>query len=306
MKFARSTLLQKSRRKAAFLCAPLPLTLPHTHTAKSPLIVLTSPDGASATIHLQGAHITSWKPAGGGREQLFLSPRAVFNEGIPIRGGVPVIFPQFAGEGPILKHGFARTTIWALQETRPGGVGGTEAIFTLCDSATTRAHWPHHFLATLRITIGGDSLRVRLQVLNTGDQGFQFTAALHTYLSLHDIHAVEVEGLGKLHYRDTADGGALKQEQANRVRIAGEVDRNYFDTPPELTLHDGPRRLKLLQQGFCDTVVWNPGAERSSSFADLAADDYQRFLCVEAAVIGRPVVLAAGAEWQGEQSLRAF
>lgn len=270
------------------------------------MLVLASADGATATIHPQGAHITSWKPAGNDREQLFLSPRAVFEEGIPIRGGVPIIFPQFAGEGPILKHGFARTTGWALQETRPGSLAGTEAIFTLCDTDATRAYWPHSFLATLRITIGGDRLRVRLQVLNTGDQAFQFTAALHTYLSVQDIHAVEVEGLGKLHYRDTADGGALKQEQADRVRIAGEVDRNYFDTPPELTLHDGPRRLQLQQQGFCDTVVWNPGAERSSQFADLAADDYQRFLCIEAAAIGRPVVLTPGAEWQGEQSLRAF
>jgi len=270
------------------------------------VLVLASADGATATIHPQGAHITSWKPAGDDREQLFLSPRAVFKEGIPIRGGVPVIFPQFAGEGPILKHGFARISAWTLLENRPGSSGGTEAIFTLSDSAATRAHWPHAFLATLRITIGGDRLSVRLQVSNTSDKAFQFTAALHTYLSVQDIHAVEVEGLGGLHYRDTADGGALKQEPSDRVRIAGEVDRNYFDTPPDLTLHDGERRLQLHQKGFCDTVVWNPGAERSGNFADLAAHDYQRFLCIEAAVIGRPVVLAPGAEWQGEQSLRAF
>ncbi|MDO9454371.1 MAG: D-hexose-6-phosphate mutarotase [Stagnimonas sp.] len=267
------------------------------------MIVLTSTDGATASIHPQGAHITQWKSAGGA-EPLFLSERAVFKEGTPIRGGVPVIFPQFAGEGPLLKHGFARTALWEFQSLHSNHEGA-EATFTLNDSPATRAHWPQAFLATLKVRIGGDSLCVQLEVLNRGDQPFQFTAALHTYVAVADIRAVTVEGLAGLHYRDTADGGAMKQETADALAIHGEVDRNYFDTPPDLTLHDGPRRLELHQQGFCDTVVWNPGAERSLGFADLAADDYQRFLCIEAAVIGRPVVLAPGAGWQGWQSLRA-
>lgn len=267
------------------------------------MIILTSPDGASARIHPQGAHITSWQRAGDGEEQLFLSPRAVFAEGTPIRGGVPVIFPQFAGEGPLLKHGFARTALWSFQGQH-SDADGAEAIFTLRNSPATEAHWPQHFLATLRVRIGGDSLSVRLEVLNQGEQPFQFTAALHTYLAVTDIHAVRLEGLQGLHYRDTADGGQLKQERAERVRIQGEVDRNYFDTPAELTLYDGTRRLQLHQQGFADTVVWNPGELRSTGFADLAPDDYLRFLCVEAAAIGRPVRLEPGEQWQGEQRLR--
>ncbi|MES2685152.1 MAG: D-hexose-6-phosphate mutarotase [Pseudomonadota bacterium] len=268
------------------------------------MIVLTSTDGATASIHLQGAHITRWKTAEG-EEQLFLSERAVFKEGTPIRGGVPVIFPQFADEGPLPKHGFARTALWELQSQR-SDADGTEASFTLSDSTATRAHWPQAFLATLKVRIGGDSLRVQLEVLNRGDQPFQFTTALHTYLAVADISAVTVEGLAGLHYRDTADGGAMKQEQAQRLRIAGEVDRNYFDTPASLTLHDGAHRLLVQQQGFVDTVVWNPGAVSSAGFKDLAPDDYQRFLCIEAATIGHPVVLAAGAIWQGEQSLRVL
>ncbi|MES2885289.1 MAG: D-hexose-6-phosphate mutarotase [Pseudomonadota bacterium] len=272
--------------------------------AQPHLIVLTSADGATASIHPQGAHLTHWRPAGG-TEQLFLSERAVFKQGTPIRGGVPVIFPQFAGEGPLLKHGFARTALWDLHGQRSDHEGA-EAIFTLADSAATRAHWPQAFLATLRVRIGGDRLHVQLEVLNRSEQAIQFTAALHTYLAVADISAVTVEGLSGLHYRDTADGGALKHERAERVRIVGEVDRNYFDTPPALTLHDGARRLHVGQQGFIDTVVWNPGAVSSAGFKDLAPEDYQRFLCIEAATICRPVVLAAGATWQGEQSLRAL
>lgn len=269
------------------------------------MLILNSADGASAAIHHRGAHTSSWKPTGQGQEQLFLSPRAVFKEGTPIRGGVPVIFPQFAGEGPLPKHGFARTALWTLRDTRVDPATGAEAIFVLRDSAETRAIWSARFTATLSVRIGGDSLRTRLQVLNEGEQVFTFTAALHSYLAVADIEAVEIEGLDGLHYRDTADGGTLKAETARRVRLAGEVDRNYFDTPAELLLHDGTRQLQLRQKGFNDTVVWNPGAELGQKFADLAPDDYRRFVCIEAAVIGRPVVLPPGGEWQGEQVLRA-
>ena len=43
----------------------------------------------TATLCLQGAHLTSWKPEGH-EECLFLSPKAVFAPGKAIRGGIPV------------------------------------------------------------------------------------------------------------------------------------------------------------------------------------------------------------------------
>ena len=76
-----------------------------------PKMVLSTADGARAEIYLHGAHLTSWVPAGGS-EALFLSPKAEFVQGSAIRGGVPVIFPQFSDLGPLPKHGFARTLDW--------------------------------------------------------------------------------------------------------------------------------------------------------------------------------------------------
>lgn len=264
------------------------------------LLTLESADGARAQIHPRGAHLTQWWPAGSRDSRLFLSERAVFASGTPIRGGVPVIFPQFAGEGPLPKHGFARTAPWTLSARGDG-----EARFTLTDSVATRAIWDQAFLCTLGVHVGGDTLEVALSVVNTGTTALQFTAALHSYFTVTDIATTSLEGLQHIHYRDTADGGRRKQSTGERVRIAGEVDRNYFDTPANLTLHDGARRLQLHQQGFADTVVWNPGARASARFADLAADDYRRFLCIEAAQIARPVSLAPGAEWRGRQRLIA-
>ena len=68
------------------------------------------------TVYLHGAHVTSWKPARDHDERLFLSERSEFRAGTAIRGGIPVIFPQFAAEGPLPRHGFARTSEWTLDD----------------------------------------------------------------------------------------------------------------------------------------------------------------------------------------------
>src|SRR5436305_1852990 len=78
-----------------------------------PKLILVAPDGARAEIYLHGAHVTSWIPAGDG-ERLFLSASSAFRPGAAIRGGVPVVFPQFSDRGPLPKHGFARTSEWEL------------------------------------------------------------------------------------------------------------------------------------------------------------------------------------------------
>ena len=59
-----------------------------------PCARLSNAEGATALVALHGAHVLSWIPADG-RERLFLGERAIYAEGAAIRGGVPVIFPQF-------------------------------------------------------------------------------------------------------------------------------------------------------------------------------------------------------------------
>ena len=65
-----------------------------------PAVALQSSDGARATILLHGAHLVSWVPAGG-QEQIYLSPTSAYGEGQAVRGGVPVIFPQFSTRGTL-------------------------------------------------------------------------------------------------------------------------------------------------------------------------------------------------------------
>jgi len=62
--------------------------------------VFRAPDGAQFSATEFGGHVCSWIPAGG-KEQLFLSKTSELGSGVAIRGGVPVVFPQFAGMGSL-------------------------------------------------------------------------------------------------------------------------------------------------------------------------------------------------------------
>jgi len=258
---------------------------------------LMAPDGARLQLHPQGAHIASWVPAAS-TEQLFLSAASEYREGVAIRGGVPVIFPQFASEGPLPKHGFARALPWTMAESGEG-----HCTLLLRDSAATHAIWPHAFAARLSIRFGGPSLSITLALVNTSAEPFRFTAALHTYLRVDDIGAVTVSGLRGLNYRDSAHGGSLHREGAEALRIAGEVDRIYLDVPGAVDVSEPGRRIRVTGEGFPDVVIWNPGADKSAQLKDMEAEGWRRMLCVEAAVIGAPVELAPGARWAGTQTL---
>ena len=45
--------------------------------------------------------------------------------------------------------------------------------------------------------------------------------------------------------------------------------------------------------------------QKAAALPDMAPDGYRRMLCVEAAAIGSPIELAAGAQWTGAQQIVA-
>lgn len=276
----------------------------NTADASAPILNLVTADGARLTVHRHGAHITSWTPVDG-RERLFLSARSDARPTAAIRGGIPVIFPQFAAEGPLPRHGFARTARWSLVDMMATTDGGYTARFRLTDDASTRAIWPFAFVAELRLRFCAARLSVALSVANSGDRAFTFTAALHSYLAVESIVAARVIGLDRLRYRDSAAGGVERVESAQEIDIVGEVDRIYFDAPQALILREPSGDLGIEQSGFSDTVVWNPGPARAALLADLDPGGWQRFLCIEAAAVGRPLQLQPGERWVGTQTLLA-
>jgi len=265
-----------------------------------PAVRWRGPDGAVAIATLQGAHLVSWSMPGGG-ERLFVSERSAFGAGKAIRGGIPVVFPQFAELGPLAKHGFARTTDWKLTgvaETKEG----TRATFALEASPQSLALWPHPFRLEFAATLGRSRLEVELRVTNTGGEAFAFAAALHTYLNVSDAAAVRLQGLRGTRFRDR-EPIAVGVEGRSVVTAEEPIDRVYFAAPAELRLEDPERVLAISQRGFSDTVVWNPGRELAAQMADMVPEGYRRMLCVEAASIDPIVTLAAGSAWTGAQAI---
>ena len=270
----------------------------------TPAVMLETAGGASAVVSLFGGQLLSWQPANGD-EWLYLSPRAAFGRAEPIRGGVPICFPQFSTLGELPRHGFARTRVWKVGEKREtaGEQGEVMLTLTLGDDAASRAAWPHPFAAELTVLLADERIDIELAIENRGSESFEFTAALHTYLKLEDVEEVSLDGLRGLSYRDAADADAVKTERGDVVVVRGEVDRVYRDAPPTLMLKEPHRSLGIHAENFPDVVVWNPGAARAAAIADLPADGWRHLLCVEAGVIERPVELPAGETWWGRQTL---
>lgn len=301
-----------------------------------PALRIRSGDGAQATVLLHGAQLVSWIPAGG-VEQLFVSPLARHAAGQALRGGVPVIFPQFEQRGPLPRHGLARNRAWQPVQ-RNQLPGHAMAVLRLADDEATRAIWPQAFVCELTVGIGGQRLDIELAVSHPlpagaggaegpadaadsagslGNEGGQadgpaaaepmrFTAALHTYVRVNDLRQVRLEGLRGNRFEDSAHGGRKDVEVETELRIEEEVDRIYLGAGRQpLLLREPGRRLALSAEGFADVVVWNPGAEKAAALADLGPEAWRHMLCVEAAQIGQPVSLAAGEEWVGRQTLVA-
>lgn len=280
------------------------LTVESIQRNGQPCVRLGSADGGSAEISLHGAHVLSWKPAPA-HECLYLGPNASQAPGAAIRGGIPVIFPQFAGRGPLVKHGFARLLEWSfLGVEATTGSGLDAAVFELNDSARTHA-WPHRFRARLHVALAPATLEAGLEILSRDESSFAFTAALHTYLRVARLADVELRGLEGTPYEDSARRSVAMPAGGGPLRFEGELDRIYRQAPRALTLRDGERTVRIESEGFRDVIVWNPGATLAASIGDLGAGEHLRFVCVESGTVIEPVQLAPGERWLGVQRLRA-
>jgi glucose-6-phosphate 1-epimerase len=253
-----------------------------------PAVHITAADGARAIVTLYGAHLVSWHGADGS-ERIFCSARSALDGSRAIRGGVPVIFPQFNERGPGMRHGFARVSDWALVDSGREG-DAAYALFALepHDLAPERAQaWPHEFLLQLRVTVGADQLAMTLEVHNRGAAPFAFSSALHTYHLVGQAAEVRIDGV-----------------QDGPLAIGDMLDEIFHDIGGRITLHSGSGATQLEQQGFVDAVVWNPGAANAAAMPDLEDDEYRRFVCIEPAVI-EPVTLVGGESWRGDYRITA-
>lgn len=259
-----------------------------------------SADGAQIKVSLHGGHLCSWTGADGS-ERLFMSTRTKWDGEHALRGGVPVIFPQFADFGPLPKHGFARMLPWQLLESSCTQDGAGVLRLGLTDSAATAA-LAGKFALEISFHFSDTRMNIALVVHNTGTTTFAFTAALHTYLRVA-VAECTVRGLTLLPYRDSTDGGRVVQDLADGLAIDREIDRIYSGVTGSLMLDAPARRVTLTQNGFEDVVVWNPWRDKARVLDDLAPHEYQHFVCLESALIAHPQTLLPAQSWSGEQRI---
>jgi glucose-6-phosphate 1-epimerase len=254
---------------------------------------VTLPQGDSLLVAEQGAQVLSWTT--GGRERLFLSPDSAADGRTPIRGGVPLCWPQFNQRGGLPKHGFARNLNWQCGEVQALD-DGVEWRWHLLADAHTRALWPHAFELCLTLRLRPGQLRIALDIHNPGVTDWAFSGALHSYLAVDDVDQARLLGLGgQVEWDSLLD---VTGPAPAVLAFAGAFDRVYTAAPGPLRLLDGAHAIDITQSpGWGHTVVWNPGGP----MPDLPGEAHRRMLCVEAAQVLQPVAVAAGGRWHGWQ-----
>jgi glucose-6-phosphate 1-epimerase len=281
-----------------------------TNQSGEPFVTLRNPRFESeADIYLFGATVTRWKTRNSSNV-LFLGSRSDLSGKKAIRGGIPVIFPQF-GDGPLPAHGFARNRRWrVLKDQNPQARDGdyfTSVTFALSESDETLALWPHRFELHYTVTLA-ETLTTEATVTNTGATPFQFQFALHSYVQIAAIERVKISGLKDTEYIDKVLKMERFTEREDAISISGETDRVFPSAPDQISVRCGGEQAELLIQksGMSSAVVWNPWVEKSSRMGDLAPDDFKKFVCVETGQIEPNVTLMPGESWRGIQILASM
>ena len=246
-----------------------------------------------------GAQLMSAIAGGEGRscEVFFASGRSL-GPLSPVRGGVPVMFPQFNELGPLPKHGLVRTATWQEAASKAGTPSAEVVSYQLTLAQNLDPRWPHAARLTLNVQAVQSALEITLSVLNIGQSGFDWTGGLHPYFSVVDSLSATLSGLEGCDLHDRYDVHAAT-ERARSLSWTGEAFERLYAAAPPLTLDAGSHRLKLSCSGFDQWMVWNPGRELAQSIADLAPEDWRRFVCVEPVVVSRPNRLLPGEAFAG-------
>lgn len=259
---------------------------------------------ATALISLQGAHLMDWTLKNG-EKIIWLSEDAIFAKGKSVRGGIPVCWPWFGAHDNNTSypaHGFARTVLWQVTETKPLSSGETQITFRLdssqCDDAIQKM-WPQPTVLEYILTLG-KTLTLELTTYNNSEQIITLGQALHTYFNVADIAETTVYGLEGRDYLDKPDSFKRKT-QSGPVRINAKVDRIYLQTDDDVVIDNTKRKITIKKQGSHSTIVWNPGKKVADNMGDLGENGFMKMLCVESANAAEDTVMI---EAGGQHTLR--
>lgn len=291
-----------------------------------PILIQHSVSGANCTIYPYGATITSFETSKK-HQVLFVSKLAKRDGSKAIRGGIPLVFPQFGQPNKDMpQHGFLRCNYWTLgktfdNETEAGceftldlknvvhARGSSDGLWSLDSSQQSGID----ATVTLSVKISAMKLWTILHITNPGKIPFEYQTLFHTYYKVYGStalqpHCCNVQGLEGYHVYDqiTKEHSVQGDE---KIMIDREVDRIY--TPPSsqgvkdvnVTISTGNDGSKVSMNAFAkmdgkdipvSCVVWNPFVNKSKAMADFGDEEYNEMICIEPGILSGKDVLKVG------------
>lgn len=154
-----------------------------------------SKSGATCKLLDYGACLLSYKTGDEGRECVFVSRNAKMDGTKAVRGGIPLVFPQFGQPDTSMpQHGFLRVNYWKVDESSifdNDESAGITYTLTLKDVKNARGggKWEAGSTTELlldcvcsyHVIIGSKSFTTKLEIKNTGEKEFPFQNLMHTY-----------------------------------------------------------------------------------------------------------------------------
>lgn len=247
--------------------------------------------GATVVVSSYGAHVVHFATTGSDQQEnphLWLSPKAVWQQQQPIRGGVPICWPWFGKIDARLladidpatlatlklpNHGLVRTRFW--QKTAEQITA--DAVMIELSIRISDLPWTSETVL-LRYQIRLDQ---QLTLTLSCDASIAQQAALHSYFTVADSRQTQVQPLPLGFYDKVSD--SQQQSAFDTLQFQGEIDRVYPQTAPTLVLSDAKTTVRISQQGHDASVLWNPAAVKAAASADIPADQWSDFVCVESA-----------------------
>ncbi len=216
-----------------------------------------------------------------GYELFFLSEKAFFDGKTPIRGGVPIVFPNFghSSEHNLPKHGFARISQWSL-EKRWNNLNNSGIILKLETNSETLKFWNYKFKLLYTITLNNNNIMTELFIQNQDPISFNYQCLFHNYFKVSNLKWVRIANLDYIDYYDQLTHKISSHSE--EILINQEIDRVYGPTNNCVSILDTEYVLKVnSDENQFHVVVWNPWEKKSKSLSDFGDEEFLDMVCVE-------------------------
>jgi glucose-6-phosphate 1-epimerase len=255
----------------------------------------------TAKISLYAGQVLAWQPVN--QQPVFwLSNDAIFAQGTPIRGGIPLCWPWFgpyqAPSGETAgNHGFARQRSWQLGEVNINKENVDVTLFLSGKDEHTL--WPHHYQLK-QVLIFSTGFEQKLFISNLSSVAFEYSGALHSYFAVSHPENAQISSLADFPFDDKVTG--KEQQLAPLADCVGEIDRVYYANEVcSIEDKQWQRTINVSSTNCQQWVLWNPGVALAKNMKDLHDGAENEFVCVEAANTNTHVVEANETVMMGQK-----